>query len=110
MNNPFEVIEARLCSIENLILNLKHLPKQTISSQDSDQWFDLDDLVTYDPAKRTKSTWYGIVSRNEVPYHKNGKYLIFLKSEIDEWLRKCRKKSKLELEAEADRLLINSKK
>jgi hypothetical protein len=28
MNNPFEVIEARLSSIENLILDLKHQPKQ----------------------------------------------------------------------------------
>lgn len=27
MNNPFEVIEARLSSIENLILDLKHKPK-----------------------------------------------------------------------------------
>lgn len=28
MNNPFEVIDARLSSIENLILDLKHQPKQ----------------------------------------------------------------------------------
>jgi hypothetical protein len=27
MNNPFEVIEARLSSIENLILDLKHKPQ-----------------------------------------------------------------------------------
>jgi hypothetical protein len=33
MNNPFEVIEARLSSIENLILDLKHQPKTVEPNQ-----------------------------------------------------------------------------
>jgi hypothetical protein len=27
MNNPFEIIEARLTNIENLLLDIKHAPK-----------------------------------------------------------------------------------
>lgn len=52
-----------------------------------DQWLTLDDLVAYDPAKRAKQTFYGLVSRGEIPVHKSGKKLTFLKSEIDAWLR-----------------------
>ena len=29
MNNPFETIDARLSNIENLLLDLKHTPKET---------------------------------------------------------------------------------
>jgi len=41
------------------------------------------------------------VSRGLVPYHKNGKNLVFLKSEIDEWLKTGKRKSNAEIEAES---------
>jgi len=58
-----------------------------------DKWLDLNDLVSYDPAKRTKATWYGLIAGGSVPHHKSGKHLIFLKSEIDAWLKQGRKKN-----------------
>lgn len=79
------------------------------TTQQADKWFGLDELVKYDPAKRTKATWYGIVSRGEVPHHKNGKHLVFLKSEIDDWLRTGKRKSNAEIEAEAETYLFNNK-
>ena len=37
MNNPFEVIEARLSSIENLILDLKHSPLRVEPTEHPEQ-------------------------------------------------------------------------
>lgn len=93
MNNPFDVIDARLSTIENLILDLKHQPNKIQPTGLADQWFDLNDLVDYDPEKRTKPTWYSLVSNGKVPYYKRGKKLVFLKSEIDEFLKSGRRKS-----------------
>jgi len=71
-----------------------------------DQWFDLNELVKYDPEKRTKPTFYGYIHKGIIPYHKRGKKLIFLKSEIDNWLRQGRKKTNAEIEANAENYLI----
>ena len=75
-----------------------------------EEWFDLDDLIQYDPEKRTKSTWYSKISRNEIPYYKRGKKVYFLKSEIDEWLKQGKHKSKTEIKQEAEIYLSNNKK
>ncbi|WP_375324054.1 helix-turn-helix domain-containing protein [Flagellimonas sp. GZD32] len=56
------------------------------SSKQTSEWMTLDQLIEYDPEKRKKSTWYKMVSESRVPYHKKGKRLLFLKSEIDKWL------------------------
>ncbi|MCG2460388.1 helix-turn-helix domain-containing protein [Flavobacteriaceae bacterium F89] len=86
------------------------LKKQAEPTEQADKWLGLDDLVKYDPAKRAKATWYSIVSRGKVPYHKNGKHLVFLQSEIDEWLRTGKRRSNAEIEAEAEAYLSNDKK
>lgn len=105
MNNPFKIIDERLSNIENLILDIKHNPLSQNQSQQSDRWFDLNELVAYDPEKRSKPTFYGYVHEGTVPYHKRGKKLIFLKSEIDLWLKSGRVKTNTEIEAEADDFL-----
>lgn len=77
-------------AINEVLQKLSRLEK-AISEQANqpapDQWLTLDELVGYDPAKRAKQTFYGLVSRGEIPFHKSGKKLTFLKSEIDAWLR-----------------------
>lgn len=119
--NPFQNIEfAGLKDAEPTFDNLPKLVKALISEvfdlktsisnketkkSEFDQWFDLDGLVAYDPEKRGKPTFYGYVSRNEIPFHKRGKKLTFLKSEIDEWLKSGRVKTNAEIEAEALHLL-----
>lgn len=91
-------LNQKLESIQNLLLERGgQRPEKPI-----DEWLSLNDLVQYDPAKRAKATWYSIVSRNDVPHHKNGKHLIFLKSEIDHWLKAGRRKSNSEIEKEAE--------
>lgn len=55
-------------------------------NRQTSEWMTLDQLLEYDPEKRKKSTWYKMVSEKRVPHHKKGKRLLFLKSEMDEWL------------------------
>lgn len=52
----------------------------------TETWFNLNDLCSYLPDKPTRSTVYGWVHQNTIPYHKGKKRLRFLKSEIDSWL------------------------
>lgn len=53
----------------------------------SDEWLNIQQLCNYLPEKPVKPTVYGWVSKRLIPYHKKGKSLSFLKSEIDQWLK-----------------------
>jgi excisionase family DNA binding protein len=44
---------------------------------------------------------YGMVHRKQIPYVKRGKKLIFEKSQIEEWLKHGRHKTKQEIDIEA---------
>lgn len=99
------LISLPLADLQTLIIDcvnscLKH-NSETVQPANQDRWFDLDELTDYDPEKRTRATFYGYVHRKEIPFHKRGKKLYFLKSEIDEWLKAGRKKTVDEIEADA---------
>ena len=105
---PIEYLQSLIVDCVNSCL--KHNQFTPLKPADQpDKWFGLDDLIKYDPARRKKATWYSIVSRGEVPYHKNGKNLVFLKSEIDEWLKSGKRLSNSEIEAEAENYLLTPK-
>ena len=107
MNNPFEVIEARLSSIENLILDLKQptkvepteQPEQLLTVQEAAQFLNL-----------TVPTIYSKVSKGELPVMKRSKRLYFSSTELMEYLKEGRKKSNAEIEAEAKAYLSNNRK
>ena len=99
IENPFEQIDVRLSNIENLLLDLKKSP--TTSQQEQIQWFNIDELCNYLPDRPAKATVYGWVHAGTIPYHKGGKALRFLRSEIDEWLKSGRRKTNSEIAAQA---------
>lgn len=105
MNNPFETIEARLSNIETLLLDIKHAPRDSDNQSDPDKWFNLDELCEYLPDKPAKATIYGKVHLRLIPFTKQGKSLIFRKSEIDEWLNRGRIKTIAETAEEAGKYL-----
>jgi hypothetical protein len=105
MNNPFEIIEARLSNIETLLLDIKHAPRDSDNQSDPDKWLNLDELISYLPDKPAKATIYGKVHSKMIPYCKQGKSLIFRKSEIDEWLNRGRIKTVAEISEEASHYL-----
>ena len=107
MNNPFEVIEERLSSIENLILDLKQptkvetlvQPEKLLTIQEAAQFLNL-----------TVPTIYSKVSKRELPCMKRSKRLYFSSTELMEYLKEGRKKSKSEIEQEAVKYLNNKKR
>src|SRR5690606_5340144 len=116
MDNQILTHDTLPQGVTQLIKEFSELKRLLIEKQEQptteqpEQWLDLNDLIQYDPEKRTKPTWYSKISRNEVPHYKRGKKVYFLKSEIDEWLKKGKRKSNAEIEAEAEAYLLNNKK
>lgn len=99
MNNPFELIEARLSNIETLLLDIKHKPTEP-GKQESD------DLMTVQDAAKFLSlsvpTIYSLISRHEIPVMKRSKRCYFSKIELLNYLRQGKKKSLNETSTEAD--------
>jgi Zn-finger nucleic acid-binding protein len=116
-NLTFDQLPKAVSMLTKEVGELKHLltkKQEQTTTEQAEQWLDLNDLVQYDPEKRTKTTWYSKISRNEVPYYKREKKVYFLKSEIDGWLKagKCKSNAEIEQEAvaEAEAYLSNTKK
>lgn len=107
MSNPFEIIEEKLGNIEIMLLNLNQRPGK--DKNDERTWFDLDEFCKYHPDKPAKATVYGWVSAGSVPFHKTGKKLRFLRSEIDAWLSQGRRKTATEIEEESYQYLKKRK-
>ena len=97
--------------IENSIRKILSSPTTTPQlPTENDRWFDLNELCIYRPDKPAKSTVYGEVHKGIIPVHKRGKKLMFLKSEIDSWLKQCKKKTLLDFANDADTYLATKKK
>jgi excisionase family DNA binding protein len=108
MNNPFELIEARLSSIETLILDLKHKPKGVEPTEQPEQLLTVQEAAQF--LNLTVPTIYSKVSRNELPFMKQGKRLYFSSTELMEYVKQGRKKTDAEIHAEAEAYLSNNKK
>jgi len=108
MNNPFEVIEARLSSIETLILDLKHKPKEFEPTEQSEQLLNVQEAAQFLNLK--VPTIYSKVSKGELPVMKRSKRLYFSSTELMQYLKLGRKKSNTEIEQEAEAYLSNNRK
>lgn len=81
---------------------LELLEKTKISNVTIDQWFSIDEFCQYHPDRPKKSTVYSWVNTNSIPFHKTGKKLRFLKSEIDAWLAQGYHKTYLDVAKSVD--------
>lgn len=95
---------SKMDDLENL-LNVQ----TTAKVEPTDHWFNLQELCKYLPDRPARQTVYGWIGQRIIPYHKKGKKLQFLKSEIDAWLKTDKRKTTTELQAEAIQF-VNSKK
>lgn len=106
MNNPFDLIDARLSNIETLLLDLKYRPEAT-SAPTTPQ----EELLTVQQAAQFLSlsvpTIYGMVSRKELPYMKRSKRLYFSRVELTNYLKAGRKKTAQDFANDADKFLAN---
>jgi excisionase family DNA binding protein len=93
----------KLESIEQLLLS-----KDTEPQQEADQ------LLTINQAaellKLSVPTIYGLVSRSAIPVSKPGKRLYFSKKDLLSWIKEGRKKTKDEIEAEAQSYINKKRK
>ena len=100
-NNLPEAIEYLITKVETLEKAL--MEKSEATTAPMDRWLNIDELKAYLPDHPAKATIYGWVSKREIPYHKGGKKLRFLQSDIDKWLSNGKHKSESELRDEADK-------
>ena len=109
-NLTFEQLPLAVSLLLDEVKGLKTilLSKDT-KAEPSDRWFNLQELCEYHPDHPAKQTVYGWISQHLIPYHKDGKKLRFLKSEIDAWLKSDGFSSTADLQAAAQQF-INSKK
>jgi hypothetical protein len=84
--------------VENLEVLIANGKSET---READRWFNLKEFQDYHPDHPAAPTIYAWVGQRLIPNHKHGKKLMFLKSEIDEWLKSGKRKTAAELKAEA---------
>ena len=104
-----ETLPKAFAELSNDVTEIKRLllERQNEKPTETDRWFDLNELCNYHPDKPSKPTVYGWVSAGNIPVHKSGKKLRFLKSEIDYWLKQGRKKTLTEIANDADSYIKN---
>ena len=107
----FEQLPQAVSLLINEVKEMKLLlqTSQTTIVEPSDKWFNLEELCQYLPDRPAKQTVYGWITQHAIPYHKKGKKLQFLKSEIDNWLKTDKRKTAAELHAEALQYVNNKK-
>lgn len=81
---------------------------QSNNNVEADAWFSLQDLCNYLPNHPAEQTVYGWTSNRTIPYHKNGKSIVFRKSEIDSWLMQSARKSTADIYDEARAYVANN--
>ena len=100
MNNPFELIDARLSNIENLLISIKYAPKEKNKHPESDELLTIDEVAEL--LHLSKTTVYSKHSKGEIPgVCKKGKRLYFQRQVIIDWIKSGRRKTNAEIQAEA---------
>lgn len=94
----------KLNKLDSKLDSLNRIPQVPLV----DQWMNLKELCEYLPSHPAEQTVYGWTSCHQIPFHKRGKRIMFLKSEIDAWLHAGKRKSQKELAEEAAQF-INAK-
>ncbi len=103
MTNPFEVIEARLSSIETLLLDIKHQPPKVDEQPPQEQLLTIQEAADF--LNLTVPTLYSKVSKGELPVMKRSKRLYFSRTELLDYIKQGRKKSNAEIDAAAESYL-----
>ncbi len=109
MENPFQILDARLSNIETLLLDIKHRPQAPATTDGNGKTiFDIDEFCEY--TGLSKQTVYKKTGKGLIPHSKRGKRLFFDKSKVDEWLLENAVRPLSEIAADADRFLNSRNK
>lgn len=69
---------------------------------DDNERMDVTEAQKYIPGHPAVQTIYGWTSNDQIPYHKIGKRIYFVKSELDDWMSNGQHKSNDDLRKEAE--------
>lgn len=100
MNNPFEVIDARLSNIESLLLAIKHSSQVSTLSTEKDELLTVQDAAHF--LSLSVPTIYSLISKGELPVMKRSKRCYFSKTDLLQYVRQGRKKTLAETERAAN--------
>ena len=105
LENPFNLIFQRLDNIQQSINNLNPHSRD-ISPED--------DITNVKGAAKildsTSGTIYNLVHERRIPYHKQGKKLYFFKSELLEWIKNGKHKTREQIAESVNQTLSEQKK
>lgn len=102
MNNPFQIIDARLSNIENLLLDIKHAKAPEVQNE-KEELLTVQETAAF--LKLSVPTIYLKVSQRELSSMKRSKRLYFSKKDLIEYLKAGKRKSSHEISEEADNYL-----
>lgn len=105
MQNPFEVIEERLNNIENLLTAIKRSPEKEISVSKNRNLREAAEYCGNMPIP----TFRKHLNVGHISGSKPGKSWIFSQKDLDDFLGKFRRKTKEEIESEAEDYIIRRK-
>lgn len=101
MGNPFEDIDRRLKSIEDLLLEIK--------SQSTTPPVAADKVLTVDLAALflglSKKAIYNLVSERKIPHNKRGKRLYFSEHDLIKWIKSGRQTTAEQIAQQATRVV-----
>jgi excisionase family DNA binding protein len=104
-NLTFEQLPQAVATLITEVKEMKSLLQNSnqVKCESADRWFNLQELCDYLPDRPAKQTVYGWIGQHTIPYHKKGKKLQFLKSEIDQWLLADQHQTLVQVRAQARR-------
>ncbi len=104
-NLTFEHLPQAVATLITEVKEMKSLLQYSNQAkiEPVDQWFNLEELCAYLPDRPAKQTVYGWIGQHTIPFHKKGKKLQFLKSEIDAWLLADQHQTLVQVRAQARR-------
>ncbi len=103
MNNPFEVIDARLSNIETLLLDIKHKSKGQGEQPAEDELLTVQGTANF--LSLSVPTVYSLISKGELPVMKRSKRCYFSKADLIQYVKQGRKKTLAEIASEAETYL-----
>lgn len=106
----FEQLPQAVGTLLDKVAKIETLSNETNTElPQSDRSFNLPEFCTYLPDKSARQNVYGRIEQMLIPYHKKGKKLQFIKSEIDHWLKSEKHKRLAEIRPEAEQFILARK-
>jgi len=108
MENPFVTIQNDLTTIKLLLLDIQNQKPLSLNKTPDDHILNVNEAGEFVGLKTP--TVYSLVSQRKIPFSKNGKKLMFLKSELLQWVKDGRRATTVELDLIASRYIKSKSK